>query len=59
MIFDDGETEKYIEIFILDDTQVEGDEQFVVQISDVTGAEMGVDTSTVCTIIDDDHEIPQ
>ena len=59
VIFDDGETEKYIEIFILDDTQVEGDEQFVVQISDVTGAEMGVDTSTVCTIIDDDHEIPQ
>ena len=39
--FDTGETEKNIEIYILDDTQMESDEQFLVQISDVTGAEMG------------------
>ena len=56
--FDDGETEKDIEIYILDDTAVENDEQFVVHISDVTGAEMGVDTSTVCTIIDNDQAVP-
>jgi hypothetical protein len=56
--FDDGETEKYIEIYILDDTQVESDEQFMVQISDVTGAEMGGNSSTICTIIDNDQEIP-
>jgi len=57
--FDTGETEKSIEIYILDDTQMESDEQFLVQISDVTGAEMGVNTSTICTIIDDDQVRPQ
>lgn len=57
--FDDGETEKYLEVYILDDTQMENDEQFMAQIIDVTGAEMGVDTSTTCTIIDNDQEIPR
>lgn len=57
--FDDGETEKFIEIYILDDTQMESDEQFMVQIDNVTGAEMGASTSTICTIIDNDQEIPQ
>jgi hypothetical protein len=57
--FADGETEKFVEIYILDDTQMEIDEQFMVQISDVTGAEMGVNTSTICTIIDNDQVIPQ
>lgn len=57
--FDDGETEKYIEVYILDDTEMEDDEQFMVQIIDVTGAEMGVDTSTTCTIIDNDQDIPR
>ena len=53
--FSDGETEKSIEVFILDDTNVEDDEQFGVHISEVTGAEMGTNTSTICTIIDDDQ----
>lgn len=56
--FGDGETEKTIEIFILDDLDFEGNEQFEVQISSVTGAEMGTHTSTICTIIDDDQVIP-
>lgn len=56
--FEDGETEKTIEVFILDDTQEENDEQFTVQITNVTGAEMGTNTSTIFTIIDDDHGIP-
>jgi hypothetical protein len=57
--FDDGETEKYIDVYILDDTQMEDDEQFMVQIVDVSGAEMGADTSTTCTIIDNDQPIPR
>lgn len=56
--FGDGETVKSVEVFILDDTQKEFDEQFTVQISNVTGAEMGVDTSTIITIIDNDHALP-
>jgi hypothetical protein len=56
--FEDGETEKTVEVFILDDTREENDEQFTVQITDVTGAEMGTNTSTIFTIIDDDHGIP-
>lgn len=56
--FEDGETEKTIEVFILDDAQEENDEQFSVHITDVTGAEMGTNTSTIFTIIDDDHGIP-
>lgn len=57
--FGNGETEKFFEIYILDDAQEEIDEQFRVQISNVTGAEMGVNTSTICTIIDDDHAMPE
>ncbi|MEJ2642223.1 MAG: Calx-beta domain-containing protein, partial [Desulfosarcinaceae bacterium] len=53
--FGDGETEKSVEIFILDDANAEGDEQFQVQISEVTGAEMGESTSATCVIIDDDQ----
>jgi hypothetical protein len=56
--FDDGETEKMIEVFILDDMYIENDEQFTVQISQVTGAEMGVNTSTICTIVDDEQGGP-
>ena len=57
--FEDGETEKTVEVYILDDTQEEDDEQFSVQISNVTGAELGTNTSTICTIIDNDHVLPQ
>jgi hypothetical protein len=53
--FDDGETEKFVEIFILDDTNAEGDEEFRVHISDVTGAEMGENSTATCVIIDDDQ----
>jgi hypothetical protein len=54
VIFEDGETEKTIDVFILDDFEIETDEQFTVQITDVTGAEMGSNTATTITIIDDD-----
>jgi hypothetical protein len=57
--FDDGETEKYIEIYILDDMQAELDEQFIVEISDVSGAGLGADTSSICTIIDNDQVLPE
>ena len=57
--FDDGETDKFIEVLILDDAQQESDEQFTVQISSVTGAELGTDTATLCTIIDNDQGPPQ
>lgn len=57
--FEDGETEKTVQVYILDDTQDEDDELFTVQISNVTGAAPGLNTSTVCTIIDNDNMIPQ
>jgi Calx-beta domain len=57
--FADGETEKSVEVYVLDDYQIEPDEQFRVQISDVTGAEAGTNTETLCTIIDNDHVLPQ
>lgn len=56
--FGDGETEKFIEVYILDDGQKESDELFSVQIIQVTGAEAGPDTETVCTIIDNDGVTP-
>lgn len=57
--FADGETEKLIEVYILDDTQKEADEQFIVQISSVAGAEKGPNTQAVCTIIDNDGVLPE
>lgn len=57
--FADGETEKSVQIFILDEVEAEIDEQFMVQIISVTGAEMGDNPSTICTIIDDDQDKPQ
>ncbi len=57
--FDDGETEKTVEVFILDDLQEEDDEQFTVRITDVTGAELGADAATLITIIDDDQVMPE
>ena len=57
--FGDGETEKTVKIFILDEMFPEYDEQFLVEIKSVTGAEMGDNTSTLCTIIDNDQGIPQ
>ena len=56
--FEDGETEKTVEVFILDDMLEEDDEQFTLQISNATGAELGTDTSTLCTIIDNDQALP-
>jgi hypothetical protein len=57
--FADGETEKFIDIYILEDSLTESDEQFTVQISGVTGATMGTNTLTTCTIIDNDQALPQ
>jgi hypothetical protein len=53
--FADGETEKSVEIFILDDTNPEGDERFQVRISNVTGAAIGESAASTCVIIDDDY----
>jgi hypothetical protein len=53
--FEDGETEKTFDIYIMDDLEEEIDEQFTVQIVSVTGAEMGSNTTTTVTIIDDDE----
>jgi hypothetical protein len=56
--FDDGETEKSFQVFILDDTQTEDNEQFIVRMTDVTGAEMGSNNATTCIIIDNDSVPP-
>lgn len=55
--FEDGETEKTFDVFILDDFEEEIDEQFTVQITDVTGAEVGSNTTTTITIIDNDEGV--
>ena len=56
--FEDGETDKSITVFILDDEQIESDEEFDVQIIDVMGAELGPNDSTLIIIKDDDDELP-
>ncbi len=52
--FETGETSKTIVVDVVnDDTSVEGDETFTIQISDPVGADLGTATSVV-TITDDD-----
>jgi hypothetical protein len=53
--FADGETEKQIEVFILDDQADESDEPFRIRIEDVVGAQVGTQREMTCTIIDNDE----
>ena len=48
-----GEVEKIIWVPTIDDSEVEGDEQFELQLSDVTGASL-VDGNANATIVDND-----
>lgn len=57
--FASGETEKQIEVFILEDTFHEVDEQFAVYIEDVVGAELGSPSEVLCTINDNDSSTPR
>lgn len=54
--FEDGETEKMLVVYIIDDHWQEIDEEFIVQIVSVTGAEMGDDLTTTIKILDDEKE---
>lgn len=54
VFFNDGETSKDVEIFILNDEIDEIDESFSVQIVDVVGAQIGPQSEMICTIVDDD-----
>ncbi|MBT8341389.1 MAG: hypothetical protein KJP07_15375 [Desulfatitalea sp.] len=56
VVFADGQTEKQVQVFILDDQLDENDEAFRVHIEDVTGAQIGVQRQIVCTILDDDEQ---
>lgn len=54
VVFADGETEKWVEVFILDDQIDEADEAFRIHIEDVVGAQIGTQREMTCTILDDD-----
>lgn len=57
--FEDGETDKSITVYILDDSIDEYDEDFDVQIITVTGgAELGPNDSTLIIIKDNDDPLP-
>ena len=53
--FDAGQGEAFIEIAVLDDGRIEGDETFTVSLDRVTGADLGAPRTTLVTIIDDDE----
>ena len=52
--FEDGETEKTLVVYIIDEYEVEIDEEFIVQIVSVTGADVGDNVATTVKIFDDD-----
>lgn len=56
LTFADGETSKTLDVPIVDDVFVEGNETFTVTLSNPTGANvhLGGNTSTVVTIVDND-----
>ncbi|MEM6691716.1 MAG: PQQ-dependent sugar dehydrogenase, partial [Planctomycetota bacterium] len=56
--FADGETRKVIEIATLDDSLVEGNEQFNVTIDNVNGADLLVPRTATVTILDNEIELP-
>ena len=60
LTFADGETSKTLDVPIVDDVFVEGNETFTVTLSNPTGANVhvGGNTSTVVTIVDNDTVAP-
>lgn len=59
IIFEDGlAAAEFVEIPIVDDSIVEGDETFVFRLSDPVDAELGPNSSAQITIVDDDTSSP-
>ncbi|CAH1215280.1 hypothetical protein PAECIP111893_03910 [Paenibacillus plantiphilus] len=58
LVFSSGELSKTIEVPIYDDYDVEGDEDFSVQLSNPSGAVLGVNSNAYVVIADDDYWIP-
>lgn len=57
VVFEDGETMKQVEVFILNDQFDEADEQFQLHLSNVVGADLGPEDTATITIIDDDEPV--
>jgi len=58
--FADGETTKTVTVPILEDTEVEGNETFILTLSSPTnGASLGTTVSSTATIVDNDEVDPQ
>ena len=57
--FADGETSRSFDITLIDDSQTEPSETFVITLSSVTGASLGNISSATVTINDDDLIPPQ
>lgn len=58
LVFESGEISKTIEVPIYDDYDIEGDEDFSVQLSNPTGAVLGASANAYAVIADDDYWIP-
>ena len=58
IVIDGGVRKQLFHVQLLDDQVVEGDEQFYVEVYNVTGAEPA-DASATITIIDDDPALPK
>lgn len=57
LTFEDGETEKAIEIKIIDDFEAEKDEHFEVELFEPSvGSKLGTHTKCTVTIANDDGE---
>jgi hypothetical protein len=55
LTFAPGESSKTIKISIINDTLIEGDEQFRVMLSSASGAVLGAPKVATVTIWDNDH----
>jgi hypothetical protein len=55
LTFAPGESSKQIRISIINDTLIEGDEQFRVMLSSASGAILGAPKVATVTIWDNDH----
>ncbi len=52
-----GDTEGYVEVTLTDDGEVENDEQFILELTEVRGAILDADSNrATATILDDDEE---
>ncbi len=58
VLFADGQSTATIEVAIVNDGNVENNETFQVILTDADGAELGGQTTTIVTILDDDAEPP-